>query len=118
VLDVPDLFLFLLGVLSVYRLAVLIAIDDGPGDWCVALRTWLGAYEYREDPTPRLPGASAQWRARSNLGRAISCPRCLSMWVAIPVALLLFWHTGLAILVVWLALSGGAIWLWEVTNRE
>lgn len=119
-----DLFLLLLGVLAVYRLSVLVCLDDGPGDWLVWLRTVCGAYDWERDPTPTRPGEAVRYRPKGNLGRVVSCPRCLSGWLAIPVTPLVWWSWWLSggwwtlvlLPMVWLALWGGAVFLVEVTG--
>src|SRR5262245_45498938 len=79
-------FQFVLGLLATWRVAHLLAYEDGPWDLLVRLRGGLG------------DGA---------LGRLVDCFQCVSLWVAAPIALVvgrgaLEW--GLA----WLGLSGGA----------
>ncbi len=108
----------LVAILAVYRLAILLSQDDGPGDWFLVIRTWLGAYDYERDPTPVPPGEPVHYRPRTNLGRLISCPRCLSVWLALPLAAWLWWGAWPWLVLGWLGLSGGAIWLWEVQNHE
>ena len=62
----------ILAVLTVYRLAELVAIDDGPGSIFLSLRTWLGAYQY-----------DASGRPARAAGRFVSCRYCLGIWFAI-----------------------------------
>ncbi|MGN6525644.1 MAG: hypothetical protein ACTHL8_04595 [Burkholderiaceae bacterium] len=75
-----------LGVLATWRLAALLAQDDGPWDVIARLRAALG-----DEP----------W------GRLLDCFRCVSLWVAAPLA----WAVGRDALEQWLAwpaLSGAA----------
>lgn len=77
---------FLLAALATWRLATLLTRDDGPWDLVLRLR--------------RAAGNGA-------VGRMLDCFRCVSLWVAAPLALavgdnLLEW------LLAWLALSGAA----------
>jgi len=75
-----------LAVLATWRLATLLAHDDGPWDLVVRLRRRLG---------------DGQW------GRMLDCFRCVSLWVAAPLA----WAVGRDALEQWLAwpaLSGAA----------
>ena len=79
-------FHFVLGLLATWRVAHLLAYEDGPWDVLVRLRVALGD---------------------GFLGRLVDCFQCVSIWVAAPFALVvgrgaLEW--GLA----WLGLSGGA----------
>lgn len=85
---------FALAALAVFRLAELVAIDDGPFDIFLRLRTLAGSYDRDETG-----------RAKSNLGRLLACPWCVGMWLAILPALWLAdltWDT----VVTWLALAG------------
>lgn len=70
----------LLLALAVYRLARLIASDDGPGDVCIKLRAKLGAYDYDH-----------KGRAKTSLGRGVSCPYCVGMYAALGLWLLPKW---------------------------
>ena len=77
-------FRFILAALATWRLAFLIAREDGP--WEVFSR-WRGRF------------SDAFW------GELFSCVKCLGMWIAIPFA---FFVNGnwVELIVVWLALSG------------
>ena len=82
-------YYFVLGVLSVWRITHLLNAEDGPGKILVRLR--------------RLAG-SGFW------GELLDCFYCLSLWVALPFALLTgsSWREKLLL---WLALSGAAVLL-------
>jgi hypothetical protein len=82
-------FAFILAVLATWRLSHLLASEDGPGDVVFHLRRYL---------------------ATSFFGRLMDCFGCVSLWVAGPLA---FFVTPrpVELLVVWLALSGGAMLL-------
>ena len=77
---------FCLALLATWRLAHLLAHEDGPFDLIARCRAWVGS---------------------SRLGGLMDCFQCLSMWVAILPA---FFIGGAWIEIVfeWLALSGGA----------
>ncbi len=64
---------FVIVALAVYRLAHLIAIDDGPADGFMRLRTAIANRFGLES-----------WQARG-----VCCPVCVSWWIAWPAALLL-----------------------------
>ena len=68
-------FDLLIAVLAVWRLALLVAKDEGPLELFHRLRSIAGAYAYRKDGEP----ASA-------LGRFVTCVWCLSVWFAVPWA--------------------------------
>lgn len=76
-----------LGVLAVFRATHLLNAEDGPWDILVRLRRRLG------------PGA---------LGALIDCFNCLSLWLAAPVSYVVA-STWREAVLVWFALSGGAI---------
>jgi Protein of unknown function (DUF1360) len=84
------------GVLCVWRLTHLLAAEDGPWRSIARLRAAVG---------------SGLW------GRLLDCFYCLSLWVALPLALLIGtnWAERAAL---WLALSAGAILLERVTARS
>lgn len=75
-----------LAILATWRVAHLIAREDGPFDVIVRVRARAGD---------------------GVLGRLMDCPYCLSLWVAAPWA---FWiaHDPVEWIAVWLAVSGGA----------
>jgi hypothetical protein len=77
---------FTLAVLATWRLATLLAHDDGPWDAVLRLRSALG------------DGA---------FGRVLDCFRCVSLWVAAPLSFAVG-RGPLEWLLAWLALSGAA----------
>jgi Protein of unknown function (DUF1360) len=85
---------FVLGLLTVWRIAHLLQAEDGPGDIVVRIR--------------RLAG-DGFW------GKLLDCFYCLSLWVAAPLAFLLgrgWWER----LLLWPSLSAGASLLEQATN--
>ena len=84
-----------LGVLCVWRVTHLFNAEDGPWDLLLRLRRSVG---------------NGFW------GRLLDCFYCLSLWIAIPLALLLGqgWEERLLL---WPALSGAAILLERMTAR-
>jgi len=85
-----------LGILGVWRLTYLLYAEDGPWDVVVRIRRRAG---------------SGFW------GGLLDCFYCLSMWIAVPFALFLGerWRERLLL---WPALSAGAILLERATARE
>ena len=86
----------ILGVLSVWRVTHLLAVEDGPWDLLARLRRRVG---------------------EGFFASLLNCFYCLSLWVSAPLA----WLIGVRIrerLLLWLALSGGAILLHRATERE
>jgi hypothetical protein len=84
---------FVLAVLAVWRVTHLLAAEDGPGEVVARLRARLGA---------------------GLLGRLMDCFYCLSVWVAAPFAGFVA-QRPVDLVVVWLALSGGASLLERAT---
>lgn len=85
---------FPIALLGVWRITHLLAVEDGPGEAIVRIRTIVGD----------------RW---ANL---IDCFYCMSLWVAVPFALALA-DGWIERLLLWPALSGGAILLDRITDR-
>ena len=83
---------FLLGTLGVWRVTHLLVAEDGP---------WRSLTRLRE-------AAGPFW------GGLLGCFYCLSLWIALPVALLIG-ETTFERALLWPALSGAAILLERVT---
>ena len=88
------LYWFTLAVLGVWRVTHLLHAEDGPWRLLARLRQWIGS----------------AWR-----GSLLDCFYCLSLWIAIPPAYYLGeqWKEKLLL---WPALSGGAILLERITS--
>ena len=84
------------GILAVWRITHLLHAEDGPWDAFVRLR--------------RLAGEDA-W------GALLDCFYCLSLWIAAPVALLVG-ESWIERLLVWPALSAGAILAERLTSKR
>jgi hypothetical protein len=84
-----------LGSLVAWRVTHLLNAEDGPRDIFVRLRRWVGD---------------------GFAGSLLDCFYCLSLWIAIPIALWLgeSWKERLLL---WPALSAAAIALERVSNR-
>lgn len=93
-----ELYALLLGALAVWRITHLLQAEDGPWDVVVRLRAWAGD---------------------SPVGRAMDCFYCLSLWIALPCALLLGAAGAgwLEQLLLWPALSAAAILLERATGQ-
>ncbi len=97
----PDLLRWLLAALACYRLAQLMALDDGPGDIFRELRLWAGCHEYGPDGRPK-----------TGLGRLLGCPYCVGVWLALPCAALALRPCPLGdIALAILGLAGAQAWL-------
>ena len=82
----------IIGILCVWRFTHLLNAEDGPGDIIVRLRSGV---------------RNGFW------GNLMDCFYCLSLWIAIPFAILLGrrWNEQL---ILWPALSAGAIIIEEI----
>lgn len=89
-------FRFALVVLATWRITHLLAKEDGPAYIIARLRARLGD---------------------GLLGQLMDCFKCLSMWVAAPMAFFVFRHP-LDWLVGWLAISGAACLLEQVSQQS
>lgn len=90
-----DFYWLLLGVLVVWRLTYLLHAEEGPWDVAGRLRRAAG---------------SGFW------GRLLDCFYCLSLWISAPLAAFLGSDAAERLLL-WPALSGGAILLLRATER-
>jgi hypothetical protein len=86
---------FVLAVLATWRITHLLANEDGPADLVVRFRVRLGS---------------------GLVGKLMDCFQCLSLWVALPLALFVS-RRPMDLLLTWLALSGAACLL-ERIGRE
>ena len=91
-----DWLRIVLAVLATWRVAHLIAREDGPFDVVLSLRGRVG---------------------NGTLGRLMDCPYCLSIWVAAPWATWIA-HDPVEWIAVWLATSGGASLLERATGPK
>jgi hypothetical protein len=86
-----DVLRLVVAVLGVWRFTHLVVAEDGPWDVIVRLRRWVG---------------SSTW------GELMDCFKCLSIWMAVPFAVVVggTWSRRIALVP---ALSAGAILLQE-----
>lgn len=83
-------------LLAAWRITHLLQAEDGPFDLIYRLRKSLG---------------------NSVLGKMMDCFNCLSLWIAMPFAYFLG-ETWPEKILLWLALSGGAILLERLTQKN
>ena len=86
----------ILGTLCVWRIAHFLYAEDGPWDILVSLRRAAG---------------------EGVMGRLLDCFYCLTLWISVPITLLIA-ESVTEKLLMWPALSGGAILLERVTAPE
>jgi len=88
--------IFAISILAVWRVTHLLQAEDGPWDVIVLIRRSLG---------------------NGFFGSLMDCFYCLSIWVALPLGL--YFGTGwLEKILLWLAISGGAILLEKISNKD
>lgn len=80
-----DWLAFVLAVLATWRIAYMLAREDGPFDIFATIRAKVG---------------QESW-----YGRGLHCVLCMSFWIALPMALIvgLPWFSG------WLGVAGGVL---------
>jgi hypothetical protein len=91
-----DSYWLVIGVLAVWRVTHLLYAEDGPWDAVIRLRKAAG---------------EGFW------AKLLDCFYCLSLWVSAPIA----WFIGRTWperVLLWLALSAGAILIERVTAKE
>ena len=86
---------FPIAVLGVWRITHLLVAEDGPADIIVRLRRAAGS---------------------GTIGAALDCFYCLSVWIAVPFAIVTG-ESWLERALLWPALSGGAIVVERLTAR-
>ena len=86
---------FLLCVLATWRIAHFLVAEDGPWEIVVKVRTLLGD---------------------SLFGQVMDCFYCVSVWIAFPLAFIITYDV-LGWFVSWMALSGGAALLEQMSQR-
>lgn len=86
----------MLGVLAVWRVTHMLYGEDGPWNIFVSFRRWVGT---------------------SFIGTLLDCFYCLSVWIAVPVGLLLG-EGWIEKIFIWLAASAGAILLERITTIQ
>ena len=90
-----EVYRLLVAVLCTWRLTHLLQAEDGPWDISIRIRRAAGD---------------------GVVGQLLDCFYCLSLWIALPIAWMI--HRGTVELVLlWPAISGGAIFLERSTAR-
>lgn len=89
--------LVLLAVLAAYRIARMIAMEDGPFD----------AFSRLQERA----GGNKTW-----VGRGLACPLCVSFWVALAAAGLVGAQDWRGFVLLWGGIAGGAVLLHKVVG--
>lgn len=93
-----DILPILIAGLATFRLAVLVSEDDGPSRIFQRFRSMLKR-EAKQHPTLR----------KSAVHEGIECLRCSSIWLALPIAMFMFWREDVP---GWLRVSGDVFLMW------
>ena len=100
VVNLANLFWFMLATCAAYRVAYMISMESGPFRSMETARGWVFT---RFPPVKDASGIlieSWQWEG-------INCPLCVSFWLSIPFAALAHWGGFIGQLVlVWLGMAG------------
>lgn len=89
-LNLPDLWLYLLSALAIYRVSSMLMEEDGPMHLFKRWRKFLY-------------GRSARWQW---VAEGFSCFYCLSFWVSLVLSACIVQRLNLGLVVVWLSLAG------------
>lgn len=107
-----------LGVFTTYRLARMIAEDDGPLFLFKRVRYWAKDKAWRiayNSGMAKVDGTITEERYFNvwhNLSEGLSCPYCVGVWLSLPIFALVLWpgyYTDLFLLL--MAISGGQTFL-------
>ena len=99
-----DYLRFILAVFTCYRLARMLALDDGPFFIFKRMRYWVKDKAYYEaaantgisDKVESLDHwvINDRWFGKwHNLAEGITCPFCVGIWLSLPLFTLLLWPT-------------------------
>lgn len=80
-----------LAILATYRVARMLAMEDGPFDLFANFRN-------RFDP-----------KQETSLGRGINCPLCIGFWMSGAITWLVPFASGPEYFLHWLGIAGGAV---------
>lgn len=100
---------FIVASFACYRLATLVAIDNGPSDIFLRLRTKAGCCAAAEQGRGKEQGPCI------SLAALLNCPYCLGLWFA-PVLALLIAGSVQEYILLSLGIAGVQTFLQEITN--
>lgn len=105
----PSFIAIILAAFAVYRVAFMVAREEGPADIFDRLRALA----------QRLPADSTDNRTKPHwIARGIACPLCISFWLSLVAALFLATQaTGVSLLTtigLWLSIAGICLFLFRI----
>lgn len=101
--------IILLATLAVYRVSHMLAQETGPFALCYRFRSWVGDKAV-------VPGLPMQKQPHAWIIEGVTCPLCISFWLALPAALFVtvdWWTWSL----VWLGIAGGVLVLHKAVSK-
>lgn len=106
----PDFLIRLvLAIFTCYRLARLVAKDDGPMFLFEHIRQWVKAKADEESYN------LGKWHS---LSEGLECPYCLGVWFSIPLLLFVIYPMTITdLFMLLMTISGVQAWLWGVVNK-
>jgi hypothetical protein len=113
----------ILAVLSCYRLARLIARDDGPFFLFKRVRYWAKDKAWWEAKNAGMVTnnqmSDRHYGKWHTLAEALDCPYCAGVWVSIPLFLFVIYPTQPTdLFMLLMAISGGQAWLWGMVDKK
>ena len=122
-----DYLRLVLAVFTCYRLARMLALDDGPFFIFKRMRYWAkdrAFYEADKMGMLILVADSSnlisdrhfgKWH---NLAEGLSCPFCIGVWLSLPLLALLIWSTYYGdLFLLLMAISGGQVFLQSLDKK-
>jgi len=92
-----------MAALAVYRLALMLACEDGPIYIFKKARRAIGQWAAR---------GAVDDEIRLSLAELVNCPYCLGVWLAAGVTVLVRWPSKAGdLFLTWLGLAGAQAWL-------
>ena len=118
----------ILAILTCYRLARLIARDDGPLFLFKRVRYWANDKAWFEAKQAGMirnvnpvdnPIDDRWFSAWHSLADGLECPYCVGVWASIPLLLFVVYPmTVTDLFMLLMAISGGQAWLWGMVDRK
>jgi hypothetical protein len=132
--DSDFLIRFTLAIFTCYRLARLVAKDDGPLFWFKRVRYWAKDRAWYEAGHNNMLESESGARVVNgkkvatisdrhygkwhSLAEALECPYCLGVWLSIPLSLFVIYPmTVTDLFMLLMTISGVQAWLWGMANK-
>ena len=118
----------ILACLTCYRLARLVARDDGPFFLFKQVRYWAKDRAYKEaiiagridnKDTAKPTINDRHYGKWHTLAEALDCPYCVGVWVSIPLFLFVIYPMTVSdLFMLLMAISGVQAWLWGMVDKK